>query len=127
MNENSEAAALALPRAPHGLGAAGRRFWREMNLAHTFSVAELALLERCCRVLDRIASLEKLVERDGMVIDSPQGGRSHPAMVEIRRQTETLRHLVAALNLPPDPDAVGMTPRQRRAQRAAISRWGVTR
>lgn len=116
-----------IPKAPPKLGPQGRRFWHDMNEAHTFSVAELRLLERACRHVDTVAKLEELVAREGLVIDSPQGGRTHPAVVELRHQSAALRGLVAALSLPPDEDSAGETARQRRARRAAESRWKVAR
>lgn len=116
-----------IPRAPSKLGPRGRSLWREMAERYTFSPAELRLLERACRHVDTIQKLEELVEREGMVIDSPQGGRTHPALVELRHQSTALRGLVASLSLPPDEESAGETPRQRRARKAAETRWGVSR
>jgi hypothetical protein len=58
------------------------------------------LLRRAVVIADRIAELDALVDEEGAVIESPQGRKCHPALVESRNQTALLARLLAALGLP---------------------------
>jgi hypothetical protein len=58
------------------------------------------MLRRAVALADRVEQLDALVDEDGPVIESPQGRKVHPALVESRHQTALLARLLAALGLP---------------------------
>jgi hypothetical protein len=60
----------------------------------------LELLRRAVALADRVEQLDALVDAEGAVIESPQGRKVHPALVESRNQTALLARLLAALGLP---------------------------
>jgi phage terminase small subunit len=86
---------------PKGLAAPGRRLWRAVVAEYELAEHEAAQLEEACRVRDRIAELRDLVARDGLMIDSSQGRRLHPAIAEERQQRLALARLLATLGVPP--------------------------
>jgi hypothetical protein len=61
---------------------------------------ELLLLREAAVVVDRIAALDALVVKDGMLLN----GRAHPALVESRLQRVTLGRLLSILRLPDQED-----------------------
>lgn len=73
--------------APVGLGARGRRLWRELATAAT-PPAQRVLMEEACRIADRLERLDALL-------------REHPeaweALREARQQAGALRQLVAEI------------------------------
>jgi len=54
--------------------------------AYELEEHELAQLIEVVRTVDALAELDKAVQRDGVVVSSPQGERAHPALVEARQQ-----------------------------------------
>lgn len=52
------------PRAPTGLGAGGRRVWREVVEAHILDVTQMVQLEEACRAKDRLDKLDKILRGD---------------------------------------------------------------
>ncbi len=61
---------------------------------------ELVLLREAVRTVDVLDDLTARVAAEGAVVDSPQGTKAHPALVEARQQRITLARLLAALRLP---------------------------
>lgn len=124
-------ASVKVPRVPRGMGAGGRRLWRAVLADYELDAQGLELLEQAGRTADRIADLEAVVDRDGVMAESSQGPRAHPALVEARQQRTTLRQLIGALGLDPDRDgdetgrarAAALT-RSAKARAAARARWG---
>jgi len=101
--------------APPGAGAAGKRLWVSIVGAYELEEHELAQLIEVVRTVDVLAELDKAVQRDGVVVPSPQGERAHPALVEARQQRLVLARLLAALRLPAgDEKDCKATSRQRR-------------
>jgi len=88
------------PRRPGGFNAPGRRLWDAVTGDFDLSEHELAQLEEACRVRDRIAQLRVQVDADGLMIDSSQGMRLHPAVAEERQQRLALARLLATLRVP---------------------------
>ncbi len=116
------------PKPPEGLKTAGRRLWREVLTDYDLEQHELLLLREACRVSDRLDELAALVERDGAVVDSPQGERAHPALVESRQQQITLARVLAALRLPAGEEgdqASGRRPQRRVGVRGVYGVSGV--
>lgn len=117
-------------RPPAGLGKAGLALWRELTAAPreggelVFSPAEVVTLRLACRQADDVARLEELLDEEGPVV---KGSKGQPKLstvpAELRLQRAALARLVAALALPQDGQERGLTPTQRRAQKAANARW----
>jgi len=73
--------AATSPPPPATLGEAGADLWRRVMSAYRIEdVGGLEMLAQCCAACDRAAALAALIERDGAVIYSKSGPRSHPAI-----------------------------------------------
>jgi len=109
--------------APKGLGARGRRLWKDITDLHDLDPAQTITLEEACRTADRLDKLDdKLTGRedawahllprvdlgddDTRVIELRIDG----ALSEARQQQNILKQLLAALRL---PDEAGKKPQQR--------------
>lgn len=115
---------MGKPTAPDDLGDAGRELHRAVDAfldeQHMLLDAhELAVLAEACRVADRLAQLRVAV--DGLDLTKPAAVR---LLSEERQQRGMLSNLlITKLGLPTGlADAPG-TPRARRAQTAANTRW----
>lgn len=86
--------------APRGTRAAGKRLWESVLSEYELEEHERALLVEAVRTVDLLTDLEAMVSAEGSVIDSPQGRKAHPAVVEARQQRIALARLLAALRLP---------------------------
>ena len=87
-------------RSPKGLHAPGKRLWRAVDEAFELAEHELAQLAEACFVRDRIEQLRTQVDADGLMIESSQGARLHPAVGEIRAQQLAMARLLATLAVP---------------------------
>jgi hypothetical protein len=58
------------------------------------------LLLQACRTADALDALQAVVDADGVLDESPQGVRAHPALVEFRQQCAVFSRLLQALGLP---------------------------
>lgn len=85
---------------PTGAGDAGRRLWSAVLDVYDLDEHELVQLREAVRTVDLLVDLDALVRRDGVLVDSPQGLKAHPAAVEARQQRIALARLLAALRLP---------------------------
>lgn len=113
-----------IPKAPPGLGARGRRFWRATLGDFELSDAEQEILAEACRTLDDLDRLAALVTDHGSMVTGSQGQPVlNPALTEARGQRLALHRLVAALQLPDADDAPIPTAVQMRGKRAAQTRW----
>jgi hypothetical protein len=73
-------AATASP-PPATLGEAGADLWRRVMAEYRIDdVGGREMLAQACAACDRAAALAALIERDGAVIYSKSGPRSHPAI-----------------------------------------------
>ncbi|MHA6511323.1 hypothetical protein [Tessaracoccus sp. Z1128] len=105
---------MTAPRTPPGLRAGGQRLWRSIVEDYELGQHELAVLVEACHTVDACHALEAIVTAEGVVHDSPQGKRAHPALVEARQQRLALAKLVASLRIPlDDQQAAGRQPQQR--------------
>lgn len=86
--------------APRGLKVAGKKLWEVSTDEFEWADHELALLEEACRVRDRIVELDATVVTDGLMLESSQGSRVHPAVGEARQQRLALARLLATLQIP---------------------------
>jgi hypothetical protein len=116
------------PAAPTGSKAPGRALWDAVLREYELDAHELLLLTQACRTADQLEALDAAVRRDGVLQESPQGTRAHPALVEARQQRLTLARLLAALRLPlgaeGDEQGNARQPQRRGAPRAP---YGIAR
>lgn len=92
------------PAVHRGASAEARRLWRSVVEFYGLDEHELALLRAAVKTIDLIGDLERAIAKDGPVIDSPQGRKAHPAVVEVRQQRLTLARLLSALRMPQGED-----------------------
>lgn len=85
---------------PRGLKAGGRRLWTAVTRDFEPDEAGAAQLVQACHTVDLIADLRKEIASSGLKVDSPQGVRVSPFVVEIRQQRLLLAKLIASLGLP---------------------------
>ncbi|MFN8019834.1 MAG: hypothetical protein U0P45_17200 [Acidimicrobiales bacterium] len=102
------------PPAPAGTGPSGRRLWRSVTADFDLAEHELALLREAVRTVDQLDALAAVVADAGSMVDTPQGPKVHPALVEARQLRLVLARLVASLRV---PDEEGEQPQRRGAAR----------
>lgn len=88
------------PRKPTGLTGSGARLWATITTEYELETSELAVLEEVCRTKTRIEQLDKIVDAEGLVVDSPQGKKMHPASVEGRQVRLLFNQLSRTLKFP---------------------------
>ncbi|MGH3484340.1 MAG: hypothetical protein ACRDPQ_14030 [Nocardioidaceae bacterium] len=116
------------PDAPDDCGDAGRALWSDITTEYELDEHELALLREIVHTVDVLAELRAIAKSDGLVIESPQGGRTHPALIEARQQRIALARLLAALRMPAGEDGdrqAGARPQRRYGVRGAYRPRGV--
>ncbi len=108
---------MTVPAAPRGAKAAGRRLWLSVVDLYELDEHEMVLLREAVRVVDLLAELHAVVERDGPMLTAPDGAvRTHPAAVEARQSRIALARLIGVLRLPTGDDgevAAGARPQRR--------------
>lgn len=114
---------------PTTLGTAGNRLWDSITAEFDFTAepGKIAILERACRVADRIESLEEAVQTEPMTAKGSMGQLViHPFISEIRQQTTVFNSLVKSLGLPDSDEEAAEKAHRRKQQasRAAHARWG---
>jgi hypothetical protein len=68
---------------PRPLGSQGRGLWNRVQAEYDVSdPAGIEFLTLAAESLDRAQALSEAIERDGMVVRTPSGLRSHPALRE---------------------------------------------
>ena len=110
---------------PRGLRASGRLLWRSTVTDFELEQHELSILREACRTADGIDGLQAAVDRDGVLNESSQGIRAHPALVELRQQRICFARLVAQLGLPTGDQDAEAGGSQRRAMRGVYGITGV--
>lgn len=118
---------MTSPKPPEGLSAAGRKLWRSVLTDFDLTEPETAVLREACRTADSIDGLQALLDRDGLMSESSQGPRVHPALVELRQQRIALARLFAALRIPfgEETEGVGSARTQTRSTRGVYGLHGV--
>ncbi|PYF99257.1 Phage terminase, small subunit [Georgenia satyanarayanai] len=112
------------PKAPVGLKARGRRFWKETLEDFELTDGELNLLAEVCRTLDTLDLLAATIAKDGTTTAGSQGQIvMHPAVSEARQQRLALHRLLAALALPDDEGGTISNPRAISGHENARARW----
>lgn len=84
------------PAVPRGLKATGRGLWNSTVREFELDEHDLGLLREACRTADALDALQAALDRDGVLDESPQGRRAHPALVELRQQRICFARLVAS-------------------------------
>jgi hypothetical protein len=107
------------PRAPYGLGTAGKRLWRSIASGYVLRADEARVLEDACRIADTIARLEDaMVGEPTLVLGSRRQLVVHPLLLEQLSHRMALASALRQLRL---PDVAGVRPNQHRE--AAQARW----
>ncbi|MCW2763617.1 MAG: hypothetical protein JWR85_3818 [Marmoricola sp.] len=88
------------PSPPTGLRKAGRTLWTAVLTDYELTEHESVVLREACRTADSLDALQALLESEGLMSETSQGARIHPALVELRQQRIALARLFAALNIP---------------------------
>lgn len=89
-----------VPRPPTGLKKSGRALWTAVLTEYELDEHESATLTQACRITDHCDALQRLLESEGVISESSQGSRVHPALVELRQQSIALARLMSALRIP---------------------------
>lgn len=115
---------MSIPRAPEGLGKAGRAFWRSVAGVYELSPPELATLGQAARVVEVLTRVDAdLVDADEMTVTGSTGQmRPHPLLAASAEQRRVLDGLLRSLNLPMPGEVEGHR-RAPAAQAAAQARW----
>lgn len=122
----------AIPRAPSGLKAAGRRVWTSIlgGIAEGYELdeRELLVLEAAARQADQNRALEVALADAGVTVAGSAGQpRLNPAATELRQGRLAFDKLLGSLRLPDEDAGERLTERGRRAKHAADSRWSAHR
>jgi len=127
---------LDIPRAPTGLGRAGRRLWKqvqtdvsEQNM--TLDSLESAYLEDAARLSDRIDQLEDVLNdcETGYMVKGVAGQPvAHPMIAEIRQTRAERARMLARIKVTPpasQEESTGfVVPPGVQQRDAALKRWG---
>ena len=110
--------------APKGLGVSGQQLWDEVVAEYAIDTHERLVLVRACRTADVIDELQTIIDGEGLIIESSQGSRAHPALTELRQQQLLLTRLMRTLRLEFGTDeGAGRSPvRVRAANLRAVGR-----
>jgi hypothetical protein len=116
-------------KPPSGLGATGRRLWRQVAGEAAEDGLELDARERfwlqsAAQLADRVAQLEAAMASDDMVVKGYNGQPvAHPLLTEIRQHHLLISQTLARLKVDaaePSPGVIGVVGGSR--QRAAANR-----
>ena len=89
-----------VPRPPSELSTTGRKLWRFVASNYVLDGHETVILRELCRTSDALDGLQTVLDAEGLVSESSQGLRVHPALVEARQQRLVFARLLVALGLP---------------------------
>lgn len=112
---------------PAGLGAAGRKVWRDVLAAvapgWSLDERDLLLLREVARQADLIARLERAIDREGVLTVGAKGQpRVHGAVSALAQQRALFARLIGQLQLgPPEPKTGALNRRQRADLRMLMS------
>ena len=120
------------PRAPGGLGVAGRRLWKTVvsdadSQEIDLDSRELTWLEDACRLTDRLEEMETVLTATGTFMVKGVAGQpvAHPLLGEIR-QTRALRAQMLAritVSPPEEKKSASVFPLGVQQRNAANTRW----
>lgn len=131
----AEPAAAPEFRAPRGLGAAGKRLFRELTDGTVYDPHEREIVRKACVTADELARIEAgLAEQPLMVAGSTGALRANPLLAEQRQYVALLAALIRQLAPPAeqgedaplaDRSARPRMSRTESGRAAARARWGV--
>jgi hypothetical protein len=111
------------PRAPDGLKASGRSFWRRVTGVYDLSPVETMMLGRACRSVDLLDEIDAALADYGVVSMGSRGQVVPNRLIMARCEVErNLDMLVRALALPMPDETTGRR-RTPTAAAAAQARW----
>ncbi len=114
---------MSVLSAPSGLGAAGRRLWRELTDAYEFSPGELETVRQACRVSDVLDRIDRaLVDADVVTKGSRGQPVRHPLLDASVDNRALLDQLLRSLALPMPGESEGLRRSPQQAA-AAQARW----
>ncbi len=87
-------------RAPKELHETGKKLWNRVLRDFGLADHEELVLLQACRVSDNLDRLQCEMATGSLVIESSQGSRIHPALVEARQQSLALAKIMASLRIP---------------------------
>lgn len=117
------------PRPPAGLGAAGKRLWREVindatGQGVSLDARELVWLRSAGKLSDRIAELESAMEDQPLVVPGhAKQPVSHPLLTEIRQYYALLVQTLGRIRVDLVETGSGEVGPASRQRAAALSRW----
>ena len=117
------------PRMPRGLGSAGHRLWRTTldEFALEAEPHKVEILTQACRVVDKIAELEKAQTGQPLtVLGSARQITIHPLIAEVRFQQGLLAQLLGKLGLPDTDEALEAKAEQLTETRSRAARRTAT-
>jgi len=88
------------PPPPDGLQASGMALWESVIGDFDLEEHEEAVLKEACRTADLLDGLQATLEAEGLMSESSQGARVHPAAAELRQQRIAFARLLTALRVP---------------------------
>lgn len=94
-----------IPDPPEGLRGSGSALWRAVLGDYELDEHETTILREACRTADSLDDLQALLDAEGLMSESSQGVRVHPALVEARQQRVTFARLLTALRIPTGEDS----------------------
>jgi hypothetical protein len=95
---------MTKPRPPIGLKLGGKRLWNRVTGTFELAEHETAVLLQACRIVDVLDRLQAAIDSSEVLVESPQGLKANPAVVEFRQQAVTLAKCMASLRIPVDTD-----------------------
>ena len=105
--------AIKAPTPPTELRKSGRALWRDVLERYELDRHELTILREACRTADALDGLQALLEIEGLMGETSQGPRVHPALVEARQQRVVFARLLVALRIPAGEQDDGRTTQTR--------------
>lgn len=114
-----------VPNPPAGLQKSGRALWRAVLTDYELDEHETTILREACRTADSLDDLQALIESEGLMSETSQGPRVHPALVEARQQRVTFARLLTALRIPAG-ETTGDRTQQRGGPRGVYGIRGVS-
>jgi hypothetical protein len=110
-------------RTPSGLGASGKRLWRETLATYTLDPAEAELLLAACRSLTELERIERTLVKEPLMVTGSTGQPvPHPLLQEARSHRKVVESLLRNMALPLEGESSGHV-RSPAARDAARTRW----
>lgn len=93
------------PEPPDDLAVSGLALWAAITTKYVIGAEQdRQQLVQACRTADLLDRLQEVVASDGVLAESSQGIRTHPAVVELRQQRVVFARLLAALGVPSESE-----------------------